>query len=119
MNRKLKDLLENIGWYCYEYEDGKYVDIRKVSPAGEDFGFSVEIENFVENVIDYAENFDADEHCKMWVENMHNVSGVPQSIRTLLEDADAIKEMLLELAKEVKFIKNERINFDSKYNKNI
>ena len=37
----------------------------------------------------------------MWVENMHNVNGVPQSIRTLINDADDIKEMLLELAEKL------------------
>ena len=38
----------------------------------------------------------------MWVKNMHFVKGVPQSIRTLIDDADAIKEMLEELANELK-----------------
>ena len=43
----------------------------------------------------------------MWVNNMHNVKGVPQSIRALIDDADAIKEMLLELAKNLsKGVKN-------------
>lgn len=32
---------------------------------------------------------------------MNTVSGVPQSIRTLIDDADAIKNMLLELAKNL------------------
>lgn len=37
----------------------------------------------------------------MWVENMHSVRGVPQSIRTLIDDADAIKEMLTELSEQI------------------
>ena len=101
MKEEIKNLLDKLGWSVYEDEQGG-VDLRKGSPAGEDFGFYVETENFIENVIIYARNFDPDEHATMWVENMHTVSGVPQSIRTLLDDADDIKEMLEDLADALK-----------------
>lgn len=43
------------------------------------------------------EDFDADEHAAMWIES-RGERGIPSSIRTLIDDADAIKEMLKELA---------------------
>lgn len=105
MNNKIKDIIENLGWNIYE--DEQWVDLRKQSPAGEDFGFCVGTDDFIENVIEYAYNFDPDEHAEMWVENMHTVQGVPQSIRTLIQDADDIQTMLSELAEELKKYRGE------------
>jgi len=99
MKKILKRICENLDWNIREYETD--IELAKYSPAGEDFFFTVNKTNFVDEVIIYAEEFDADEHAEMWVNNMHEVKGVPQSIRTLIEDADAIKEMLLELATEL------------------
>lgn len=96
MNKALKRVCENLDWTVREYKED--IELAKYSPAGEDFFFAVSKDNFLTEVINYAEEFDADEHAEMWIENMHTVKGVPQSIRTLIEDADAIKEMLLELA---------------------
>lgn len=99
MNKQIKRICENLDWTLREYEED--FELAKYSPAGEDFFFTVSKKNFLDDVINYAESFDADEHAEMWVENMHTVSGVPQSIRTLIDDADAIKEMLLELANKL------------------
>lgn len=99
MNKRIKRICENLDWTLREYEED--IELAKYSPAGEDFFFTVSKKNFLDDVVEYAESFDADEHAEMWVENMHTVSGVPQSIRTLIDDADAIKEMLLELANKL------------------
>ena len=104
MNKKLRDCIENLDWTIYEDAQGG-VDLRKYSPAGEDFGFYIDADNFIRNVIEYVYNFDPDEHAEMWIENMHNVKGVPQSIRTLIQDAEDIKDMLFELAEALKEIK--------------
>ena len=106
MNKRVKALCEKLDWKVYEYE--KDVELEKYSPAGEDFFFCVNKKDFIQNVIEYAEDFDADEHAEMWVENRHSVKGVPQSIRTLIDDADAIKDMLLELANYLK-LKNKKV----------
>lgn len=102
MNNKIleevKKVCKNNGWSIFEYDD--FWDIRKYSPAGEDFGFSVEKENIIENIVNYAYDFDVDEHVKMLVENMDTVRGVPQSVRTLVYDADDIADMLKDLAGE-------------------
>ena len=44
-----------------------------------------------------ADDFDADEHAAGWIE-IRGTRGVPDSIRTLLEDADEIKSKLLRTA---------------------
>lgn len=100
MNRKIRRICENLDWSIHEYKDD--VELEKYSPAGEDFFFCVDKKDFIKNVIEYAEDFDADDHAEMWVECRHTVSGVPQSIRTLIDDADDIKKMLLELAENLK-----------------
>lgn len=96
MDKKIKECIKSLGWSIYEYDE--YIDLRKYSPAGEDFGFCVSQGNFKKEVIAYANNFDADEHAEMWIENRHTVQGVPQSIRALIQDADDIQDMLDELA---------------------
>lgn len=100
--KNLLDKADDLEWSIYEDEQGW--DIRKSSPAGEDFGFFVhksEVEepsDFVREVRQFAYDFDPDENIEMWVEAKKNgVAGVP-SIRVLVQDADDIQEMLDELA---------------------
>lgn len=60
--------------------------------------FIVCAKSFVENVKEYAESFDQDEHIEMWIEARHNgVRGVP-STRELVKDAEEIESMLKELS---------------------
>lgn len=98
MNDTIIAICERLGWTVREYQNGD-VDLAKFSPAGEDFTFGVSSKNFVEDVKEYAASFDIDEHIEMWAEaKIHNTtSGVP-SIRRLVIDAEAIDEMLQELA---------------------
>lgn len=97
MNRKQRKICDKLGWVLRE--DDKYVDVCQYSPAGEDFFFTVPKRNFAQEVDQYADDFDADEHAEMWIECRNTVRGVPQSIRTLINDADAIQEMLYGLAR--------------------
>lgn len=102
MTKKQRKICERLGWIVTVCNED--IELEQNSPAGEDFFFYANKKDFVNSVKEYAENFDADEHAEMWVENMHTVGGVPQSIRTLIDDADAIKEMLTELSEAL--IKN-------------
>ena len=97
MNKKQRKICDKLGWVLRE--DDKYVDVCQYSPAGEDFFFTVPKRNFAQEVDQYAYDFDADEHAEMWIECRNTVRGVPQSIRTLINDADAIQEMLYGLAR--------------------
>lgn len=96
MKAKYIEVCERLDWTIHEYKDGS-VDLQKYSPAGEDFSFGVSLEKFVDEVKQYAAYFDVDEHVELWVES-RGKRGVPSSIRTLVEDAEAIDKMLQELA---------------------
>lgn len=104
--RSLEDLqtaIENHGWNITAYNDS-YWDISQFSPAGEDFFFTINHNNSVKKAIEeisqYANDFDVDEHIEMWVEARqidNNHLNVP-SIRRLAEDAESIQEMLDDFA---------------------
>ena len=100
MNTNLENLLayiETLGWDVDCDGDGS-VEMYQFSPAGEDFGFTVSENNLIEDVKDYAESFDSEEHAAMWYDaGQSGVRGVP-SLHELVEDADAIQEMLNDLA---------------------
>lgn len=100
LSSKLTDVCERLDWAVREYDDGT-IELGKQSPAGEDFSFTVDVENFVDNVKEYAASFDIDEHIEMWIEARKNgVGGVP-STRELVKDAEDIDKMLRELAANV------------------
>lgn len=98
MTKKQCKICKKLGWQisC----DGNEIMLQKFSPAGEDFFFYADKHNFANSVAEYAEDFDADEHAEMWVE-IRGKHGVPRSIRTLINDADAIKKMLTELSEQI------------------
>lgn len=83
---------ESLGWTVREYDDGS-AELSQYSPAGEDFNFCVETENFAEEIRAYYEDFDPEEHAAMW----YGKRGAP-NLHTLIEDADAIDSMLEDLA---------------------
>ena len=99
------DAADELGWHCEaeEYSNGNQIRFAKYSPAGEDFSFGVDDTGdcaaIVREVREYASNFDVDEHVEMWIGARHaGVGGIPSTIRELCDDADAIKEMVQELA---------------------
>ena len=103
MNTNLENLLtyiETMDWNVYCDGDGS-VEMYQFSPAGEDFGFTVSENNLIEDVKDYAESFDSEEHAAMWYDaGQSGVRGVP-SFPELVEDAESIQEMLNELAMDL------------------
>ncbi len=100
MNTNLEHLLayiETLGWDVYCDGDG-WVELSQFSSAGEDFSFTVSENNLIEDVKGSAESFDSEEHAAMWYDaGQSGVRGVP-SLHELVADADAIQEMLNELA---------------------
>lgn len=98
LSKKYLDVLEEQNWTVADYTGDGRVDLETESPAGEDFIICVEVKNLQDSVKEYASNFDVDEHIEMWVEAKKNgVQGVP-SARELVHDAEAISEMLENLA---------------------
>lgn len=98
---QFEEKCEELGW-SVSYDDNDTVELNQGSPAGEDFYFTVPKLNFCDEVFDYANDFDPEEHAK---ENL-GMSGVP-GLRELLDDADAIKRMLLELSEALCKIERE------------
>ena len=100
MNTNLENLLayiESLDWAVYHDGDG-WVELSQSSPAGEDFSFTVSVNNLIEDVKGYAESFDSEEQAAMWYDaGQSGVRGVP-SFPELVEDAESIQEMLNELA---------------------
>lgn len=116
-NKELEQLLENAdglnwsyiiyqeptrsrnGWHC---EERNYVELEKYSPAGEDFSMIIDfnmdnpIDSFMEDLKEYSEDFDIDEHVEMWMPS-RGKGGCPESISELVEDAESIKDMIVEL----------------------
>lgn len=108
---ELQKYIENKGWVISDCSFNEDIDweISKYSPAGEDFCFNIQCSNEVEAAIKaiskYADSFDEEEHIKMWVNAKdidNNRLNVP-SITELVKDAKAIKQMLIELLKELEY----------------
>ena len=75
--------------------------IRQETPAGEDFSFCVSDAYDPMEVFRYAEDFDAEEHCIMWLNAKWNgVSGVPD-LFDLVDDARELQMMLDTLANDL------------------
>lgn len=97
MNDIYREICEKLDWSVTSDGDGN-IELEKYSPAGEDFIITVGEEGFVDNVKAYAASFDQEEHIEMWVQARRSkVAGVP-SIKELVEDAQAIDDMLRELS---------------------
>ena len=101
MTDKQRKICEGLGWEVYETEDD--IELRKFSPLGEDFGFSVDADKFIEGVRKYWQDFEPDEHAAMWFNAKDRVPGVPRDLQALLNDANAIDEMIDDLAGELEF----------------
>jgi hypothetical protein len=96
LTKQQRKAIEGCDWNITKEENG-YL-LSQYSPAGEDFSFHIEK---IDDIKQYADDFDAGEHVEMWIEARRDgVGGVP-STRELIEDATDIKNMLLDLARAV------------------
>ena len=96
---ELFEIADSLGWNAtYEAKDmGELyeVDFAKYSPDGEDFSFYCEANDpgeMVEKIFDNYADFDVDEHVKL----VMDMRGAP-GLKELVEDAEEIKEMILDL----------------------
>lgn len=99
-----EEVFEDLEWTCLRDDDGS-LELEKHSPAGEDFIFNIEGEDIPSEVAEYAKDFDKDEHVELWV-NGRGERAVPGTIRELMEDAEAIQNMLNELAEALASVQN-------------
>ena len=108
LSQKIIDILENndIRIHDRDYHNGEfYREIEFFSDAGEDvievIWYDGTPDGFINAFAKNADNFDADEHAETWI-NYRGENGVPGSIRELLDDADGIKNKLIEVAAMLK-----------------
>lgn len=78
------EMVAELEWYSGEGEDVIVVIWHKGTK-----------QSFIDAFIEYANDFDPDEHAEMWV-NYRGEGGCPSSIRALIDDADGIKKHLKE-----------------------
>ena len=101
LRQEYLDILEKREWSVSGYTDDGRVELEWWSPAGEDFLVCVNVENFPDEILDYSDSFDLDEHIAMWIETKQNgTQGVPNA-RQLVHDAEEIEKELDELAFEL------------------
>lgn len=112
LEQKYIDILEQNNWGISSYTDDGRVELETYSPAGENFLMCVDVENFPESVREYANYFDANEHAEMWIEARGRVKGVPNSIRELIDDAEAIQKMLNKLSDTLAKNENNKENLE-------
>ena len=91
--QRMLDKAEELDWFYSVYVEPSqnnrtYVEMEKYSPAG------------TEDLWDYADNFDVDGHVEMWLPE-RGKGGCPSTARELVEDAEAIVEMMKELYGEL------------------
>lgn len=85
------------------YNNNSYnVELENYSPAGENLIMDLNLEgdtveeifdSFRENLKEYRDNYDVDEHVDLWAGN-RGKRGVPSSYSILVHDAEAIGDML-------------------------
>lgn len=105
IEQKYLKVIESLDWHISYDPDDVSIEIGRISPAGEDFSFEVYAKDFPQGVIEAADDFDPDDHAEIWISH-RGERGCPSSIRELIEDAEAIKEMLRELADAMNDVKN-------------
>jgi len=107
----LVERAEALGWDCDVNSEDSSIGFSQASPAGDNFSFCVygnTVEEIVRSIREYADDFDMEDHVKMWLDAKESgVSGVP-SVSELVEDAKAIKEMLDALAWDDELCGNQR-----------
>lgn len=97
----LVERAEALGWSCYVDPDDFSIEFSQDTPIGENFGFHAygkTMDEIVESIRRYANDFDIEDHVRMWLDaKVSGTANVP-SVEVLVADAKAIQEMLNELA---------------------
>ena len=93
-------------WIEPSQNNRTYAEMGNYSPAGEDFHMIIDfdkdnqVETFLADLRQYAEDFDVDEHAEMWLPS-RGKGGCPSSLKELLQDAADIKAMIEELLEKL------------------
>ena len=113
MNKKFEkiyEIAEREGWaVSHTVCQGEIsFEFSKLSPAGQDFNFTRDVdyeddEDYVfaelrDAVYSYWENFDVCEETYIWLDNTgHGMNGAPENMKDLYEDMQACEDMIHDL----------------------
>lgn len=103
IRKEYVEACEALYWEVHEYTCGSgenRVELESWSPLGENLVLDFSAENFVDELKEYAADFDPEGHAEELIE-FRGTRGIPRSIRALLDDADEIDEMLQKLAEKI------------------
>lgn len=102
-----KNGIQKNGFYKRKSDAWCEIELKKYSPANEelliDLCYDGTEKSFITAFSSYANDFDVDEHVKMWIDDMGN-DGVPETVRELLNDSEWIKKFLLTVSNELQFL---------------
>ena len=109
MEKNLKAAIEAVaelfGWGC-DWDEDENLELENWSPAGENLYECANAPHVIEDFVRNARDFDIDEHVEMLLEAKRNgLRGVPGA-SVLVRDAEAIDEMLNDLADALQALKD-------------
>lgn len=100
--KKFIEICKAEGWKVNYDSKSQYVELENSSPAGEDLVICIggkKSDGFIKDLRDYYENFNSEKHALDWYGAKR---GEPSSLRELLDDAEAIEEMIYSLYQKLK-----------------
>ena len=97
MNKELKDRIESLGWFIGKRPTQYFWQLSNFSPAGLSICISVLNVNFLDEIRDYAENFDLDAYVEVGKDDSRIFLNRALTYEELVRDGQAAKEMLVEL----------------------
>lgn len=97
---KVREVVEPLGWRVEEEQSSGDWMFEAWSPAGEDVFYYARPDHAYDDLRSEYNNYDVDEHVDLWA-GSRGKNGCPCSYRALIEDAEAIEEMLKDLYEAV------------------
>lgn len=96
-----REIAERLGWNATIDDDGKFCEISRFSPKGQDVYFSIDVgdeDNIWDNVQDLYEGYDPGEETYLWLgPDGHGKNGAPYDMKDLLEDMKWVEKELEKL----------------------
>lgn len=102
MNKELKDTIESLGWFIEKPATEYFWRLSSFSPEGIAISFTVLNVNFLNDIQQYAENFDMDAYVEIGKDDSRVFLNRELSYEELVKDGQAAKEMLIELYNSIK-----------------
>ena len=100
---KMRSLFERENFVLTYNKENMTYAFSKMSPAGQDFNFEVgigdNIEDFLNIVDNYYQNFDVSYETYLWLDNTgHGENGAPYEMEDVLEDMKACEQYINDIA---------------------